>query len=338
MSVEADLVGRLHCAMGIPERHAVVDLGGCRVRLRLDQASAVVLDRFDLLLDPSQAAAHFEVSCCVPATVPPDLGPAVRVATARTVRGRNLQRGYYATDNFGAPAEMVSDGRRFVVIAEQPDRVVWSYLVKHLLLRWSMTQDAVFLKGAAVEQAGHAILFVARGGGGKTTMATALASLGWSMLANSHVLVSDGILTGVATSMRVREEDPEAPEGVRERLVRPLSVSDAGGPRPSPLGLVCVLSRNPETSERVQRLDPSSAIALLTSFASGLDVYRLEEDLLDDVGGDYERFARASQRIRTHLLDIVERCPVVLVNHDVLRPGGSEALADVLRDRVRLPA
>jgi len=337
MSTTTALVDQLYTAIGLPQREAIVDLGGCLVRLRLDRSSATVLDRFDLVLEPDNLPVDFEVSCCSPEIVPAQLRPSVTTASARTARGRNLQRGYYATDNFGPPAAVVVDGSRFVVIADHAERVVWSWLVKYLLLRWGVAHDALFLKGAAVERDGRGILLVARGGGGKTTMAMALAGHGARFLANSHVLVSDGIMTGVQTSMRVRESHASARGGSSERLVRPSSMYSVTTARQVPLSLVCVVSRTAGIDGRIERLSPAAAMAVLVSFASGLEVYRLEEDLLDDLNGEYDHFALVSERIRTHVRAIVQRCPVLLVDHDVLRPGGPQAVAEVLWDASHLP-
>lgn len=325
-----DLVDQLHGAIGAPRLEATVDLGGCSVRFLLSEPAMRILDRFEQVAVADGRVADFEVACCTPDVVPAELLVQITQATTRTARGRNLRRGYYATDNFGPPADLVSDGRRFVIIADDPEPVVWSYLVKYLLLRWSSTHESIFLKAAAVERDGHGVLLVARGGGGKTTMAMALAARGSGLIANSHVLIRDGVMTGVATAIRVRELDPSDPSRTLERVVSPQSMHLPSATRSVPLSLVCLVARTEGSPSRVEHLQPEVAEAVLTSFALGLDVYRLEEDLLDHLGGDYELFARASQRIRARITEIAERFPVVRVDHDVLRTGGAEALAEML--------
>ena len=335
MTDDGPLIDQLVQAMGSPARDVVIDLAGCLVRFRVAESAVAVLERFELVSAPGSGHADFEVTCIPPKAAPVAVRGAVAVASSRTARGRNLRRGYYATDNFGPPAEMVSDGRRFVVIAHDPEPIVWSYLVKHLLLRWSLEHRSLFLKGAAVDWNGAGILLIARGGGGKTTMAMALARLGGGLIANSHVLVAGGSMTGVATTMRVREPDASAPGGTTERLVAPSSLYSSPASRSVPLSLVCLVARAGGPAERVERLPGSVAMPVLTAFALGHDVYRLEEDLLDDVDGDYDRFGRAYQQMQSGLLAITGSCPVVRVDHDVLRPGGSEALAEALSAAVQ---
>lgn len=332
---DARLLDQLEAVATPPDRDVIVDLGGCLVRLRVTGSATSILERFELVDAYDGAWANFEVSCLTPEAVPLALRSAVAAAGGRTVRARNLRRGYYATDNFGLPAEMVSDGRRFVVIAEDPEPVVWSYLLKHLLLRWSIERDSLFLKGAAIDWDGAGILLIARGGGGKTTMAMALAQLGGGLIANSHVLVDSGSLTGVGTTMRVRESDP-ADHGVQERLVAPSSLFARPAHRSVPLRLVCLVNRTEDTSDRVVRLSNSIAVPILTAYALGHDVYRLEEDLLDDLDGDYERYGRAISRMRSRLVAMAKKHPLVLVDYDVLRPGGAQTLADALTLELRV--
>lgn len=334
---DARLLDQLDVAATPPDRDVIVDLGGCLVRLRVSGSAASIVERFELVAAHDGRRANFEVSCLAPEAVPPALRGAVVAAGGRTTRARNLRRGYYATDNFGPPAEMVSDGHRFAVIAEDPEPVVWSYLVKHLLLRWSIERDSLFLKGAAIDWDGAGILLIARGGGGKTTIAMALAQLGGGLIANSHVLVASGLLTGVATTMRVREPDPAVQRGFQERLVAPSSLFARPARRSVPLRLICVVARTEDAPNRIARLSDSAAVPVLTAFALGHDVYRLEEDLLDDLDGDYERYGRAIGRMRSGLLAMAETCPVVQVDHDVLRPGGSQALAKALATELGAP-
>lgn len=332
---DGPLLDQLVEALGSPASDVVVDLGGCLVRFRLAESAVAIMARFELLSAPGSSPVDFEVTCIPPETVPVAVREDVVLASSRTVRGRNLRRGYYATDNFGPPAAMVTDGRRFVVIAHDPEPVVWSYLVKHLLLRWSLDHRALFLKGAALDWSGAGILLVARGGGGKTTMAMALARLGGGLIANSHVLVADGTMTGVATTMRVREPDRSASGRTAERLVAPSSLFAPPASRSVPLSLVCLVARTGGAAERTERLPDSVAVPVLTAFALGHDVYRLEEDLLDDVDGDYDRFGRACQQMRSGILAITDTCPVVRIDHDVLRPGGAESLAEALSAEVQ---
>ncbi len=251
-----------------------------------------------------------------------------------TTRARGFLNGYYVTDHSGPPVRLVSSSRRMVLFGPRLERIVWSYAVKWLLTQHSVTQGALFLKAAAVAVDGEGVLIIGRGGAGKTVMVSELCRQGARFVTNSNAVVTGTTVQGVATSMRMRPGpwvdqlgvrpkraldpsevvvDPaEAFGGLTEERVtlRHLAVVDYKGPR----------------QHQVESLSKVAALSIIEQYGLGLNVYRLEEDLLDAAGGDYLSFAASYAAMQERLRTLVEACRCHLVVTDVRRPENLAAL------------
>jgi hypothetical protein len=234
--------------------------------------------------------------------------------------------GYYATDHFGAPVVLYRFGNRHYLIGEELERVVWPFFVKYFVFAQSVADETLFLKGAAVAFGERGVLIAGRGGGGKTTFVAQLCGAGARFVTNSHAVIDGLRLTGVASTMRVRPGRgawPQAnPSGLREGeiLVDPYTHYSGATDQPVVVQHLCIVDRRPGRDEGIVRLAPSDAVGFLQRFALGLDVYRLEEDLMELCDHDVARFSRVAAGLDARLRNLAESVPCLLARTDMLDP------------------
>lgn len=296
-----------------------VNLGGCRVRLAGDRVGRTV-QRFSNPVTGSSDPVDFELWClsCPPTGFTTE---DLRRWVDGSKRAASFAKGYYATDHFGPPVLLVTDGWRYVLFGEDLELVVWSYFVKYFLLRYSIDQSMLFLKGAAVSYGASCTLLLGRGGGGKTTLAAELARSGASFVTNSHALVAGNQLYGVATTMRVRKGELDAQE-----LVDPVTAIACVDYGPVPVDTICVVCYSGRRNCLTVELSREDAFAIAQQFALGLNVYRLEEDLLDFCAGSYPTFAQHYQAMLDQLGRLVSGARCFLVDAEATLPTTTSKL------------
>ncbi|MFD4789823.1 hypothetical protein ACFWN1_22745 [Streptomyces sp. NPDC058459] len=316
------------------------------VSLRTDQVVRIGPLTLRIASDvPDFPALHyFSRAAWMPDTTVPDIelrclshvNPGLPADT--TARARNLASGYYVTDHFGPPVRISSSGNRIVLVGDHLERLVWPYVVKYLLLRHTATTGGLFLKAAALAAGDSATLIVGRGGAGKSVLVTGLCRSGATFITNSHVVLTDGAVQGVASTMRMRpgpwldQAANTAALDPRERLVDPYEAFPHHAGTPVPLRAVWIADFRAPHEHDVQQLPPDEAASIVEQFAFGLNVYRLEEDLLDLCGGDYRAFANQYGRMRAQLHAAVNNCPTYLVRSDVQHTAHRDQLLQLLCD------
>lgn len=255
----------------------------------------------------------------------------------RTTRAKGFISGYYVTDHFGPPVKVATYGHKTVLFGPRLEALVWPYFVKHLLLQHTVRTGGLFLKSAAFSLGGEGTLVLGRGGGGKTVLLAECCRRGAGFVTNSHAIVTGGSLQGVASVMRMRPgpwvDELGVPTGSAldqaELVVDPF---DAFGTAPRsviPRNLLVIDYRGPR-EHRIEELSGDEALAILEQFGLGLNVYRLEEDLLDGLNGDYRAFSTAYREMNGRLRSLVARCKAYYVVTDVRRPANRELLFEML--------
>lgn len=218
------------------------------------------------------------------------------------------------------------------------ERLVWPYVVKYLLLRHTATAGGLFLKAAALAAGDGATVVVGRGGAGKSVLVTGLCRNGATFITNSHVVLAGGAVQGVASTMRMRpgpwldQAATTAALDPRERLVDPAEAFPHHAGAAVPLHAVWIADFRAPGEHDVQQLPPDEAVGIVEQFAFGLNVYRLEEDLLDLCGGDYRAFAAQYGRMRAQLHAAVTHCPTYRVRSDVQLTAHRDQLLHLLSD------
>lgn len=312
----------------------LVDLGPLVLRIVSDVPDFAVLSYFSSTARPTGSAEDgrepdAEV-WCVSTRDAPDHWP-----VDQTARARGFLKGYYVTDHAGPPVQMVSTDRRIVLFGPRLERIVWSYVVKWVLSRHALATGAVFLKAAAFAVEGYGILLVGRGGAGKTVMLNEFCRRGARFVTNSHALITGTTLQGVRTSMRMRPGPGGSDHlGVVTRaaldpgqvVVDPTDLFGAAAVDSVPLRHIAVVDYRGPARHSVEQFTVQEAYSVLEQFGLGINVYRLEEDHLDDVDGDYRAFAAAQSALQSRLRQLVQDVPCHSVTTDVRVEGNVAAL------------
>ncbi|MFJ8159108.1 hypothetical protein [Streptomyces sp. NPDC094468] len=310
----------------------VVRIGPLTLRIASDVADFPALHYFSRVARMPDATVPAVELWCLSHT---DAG----LSADTTARARNFASGCYVTDHFGEPVRMSSSGNRIVLVGEHLERLVCPYVVKYLLLRHAATTGGLFLKAAALSAGEGATLIVGRGGGGKSVLVTGLCRNGdATFITNSHVVLADGAVQGVASTMPMRpgpwldQTASTAALDPGERLVDPYDAFPRHARAAMPLRAVWIADFRAPGEHDVQLLPPEEAAGIVEQFALGLNAYRFEEDLLDLCGGDYRAFSAQYGRMRAQLHAAVTTCPTYRVRSDVQLTANRDRLLHLLCD------
>ncbi len=258
----------------------------------------------------------------------------------RTYRGNSFLDGYYATDHFGSPVYLVTCGQRFFVFGEQLERVVWPYFVKYFLMLHTIQGEALHLKGAACVIGTSGTLILGRGGTGKTVFLTQLCQHGAGFVTNSHAIIKDGQITGVASSIRIRsgpwffdlidkvEQNPALKAG--EIIIDPYDVFDIHIYDSVEIKNLCIIDFQQPGRHVIKKLSEQDAYNYAEQFSLAINVYRLEEDLLDLYKDDYKQFTQVYNKMKSRLKQIVQQSNCYYISSDMLDPTYRNEIFDLL--------
>lgn len=254
----------------------------------------------------------------------------IRAHIDRTYRGKSFTDGYYATDHFGLPVYLVTCGRCFFVFGENLERVVWPYFVKYFLMVHTLNGEALHLKGAACAIGSAGTLLLGRGGTGKTVFLTQLCLHGAKFVTNSHAVITNGQVIGIASSIRIRpghwfsdltakvEKTPALKSG--EIIIDPYNVFDncVKDQEPVEVKNLCIIDFQKPGCHIIKELSKQDAYNYAEQFSLAINVYRLEEDLLDLYKNDPWKFSQAYNKMKIQLREIIERSRCYYISSDVL--------------------
>ena len=257
----------------------------------------------------------------------------IRENIDKTYRGTSFSDGYYATDHFGSPVYMVSSGKTYFVFGDQLECVVWTYFVKYFLILHTIEKNALFLKSAAIAVNGKGTLLLGRGGTGKTSFLSIMCMYGAEFVTNSHSVINQGRITGIASSLRVRPDNwmlellnpqnviPALRPG--EIIVDPADQFTLAESLPE-LKNICVVDYRKPARHVIKLLSDEEAYNYAEQFALGLNVYRLEEDLLDHFEGDLWQFSAVYERMKAHLGNIISNSDCYYVSSNLMEKKNRE--------------
>ncbi|MDG6103690.1 FomB family phosphonate monophosphate kinase [Dactylosporangium aurantiacum] len=240
----------------------------------------------------------------------------------RTLRAKRFRTGYYLSHVFGAPAYLVTRGRRRFVFGRRLERTVWPYFVKTILTAHAIDHGRLHLKAAGFTAGGAATLLVGANAGGKTVFLEQACRAGARFLSNTHTLVlpgpGAGVAVGVPSAVRVREVAPELLASGRARrhieagdyIVDPAELFGGDPVASAPVRNVVIANYRPGAPFAFDRIGAADAEAFCEQFASALTMYGLKDDVLAHGGGDALRFAGIVRDMRRRLHDLVSaaRC------------------------------
>lgn len=257
-----------------------------------------------------------------------------------TYRGNNFAAGYYVTDHFGPPAYLVTRGQRHYIFSEEFESIVWPYFVKRFLMLTSLENKSLHLKAAACSIGSAATLLLGRGGSGKTVFLTQLCLNGARFISNSHSIIKDGHVQGVASCIRIRpgpwhanlvraaETWPSLRAG--ELIVDPLDVFLASRDAITPVRNILLLDYRCKGQHIIRPLSEQEVYNYAEQFSLAVNVYRLEEDLLDLYDGDYRQFSQVYSQMKAQLLSLVRHSTCYYISSDVLSSKFREEIFSLL--------
>lgn len=292
---------------------------------------------------PRDAPVHYTVNCC---NVNIDgLWPLQQLKKAHdgTYRGKRFAAGYYLTDHFGPPAYLITQGSELWIFAARFAPILWPFVVKFLLTKFSIEQRMLHLKAAAVSLSNEATLLVGRGGTGKTVLVTQLCqNSGAHFLANTHVLVHEETVIPVASSMRIRNDRLFGPLIAARALPEAIKAGEFLADPYADLGWsigkacrirnICLVDYRGDGRRVIGTVDREVLLDYMESFSLAVNIYGLREDVLDYLGGDVRRFSTESSYMNAELQRLIERCRCFYVSCDVTDANNLRAIGEMLSE------
>jgi hypothetical protein len=268
-----------------------------------------------------------------------------RAHSDTTFRAKRFASGFYLTNHYGPPATKITAderGKIHIVMGRDVYKTFWSYYVKYILTHFSAMHGQLHLKaGALVDQAGSVTLIVGKGSGGKSVLLNKLSKLGFTVLANTHVLVSDSEVWGVRSSVRVRADDafrpiiekhnlPPYPMEPGEYMCPPeLAFAGASSSGRGRLKRILVTHYG-DGKSGLASLDSQVGLTALKNLAYPLHTYGMKDDYLAFLGDDLWRFDSLYQNELDMLGALVQRYELLYCNLKDAEPGTFDRLLSKL--------
>ncbi len=245
---------------------------------------------------------------------------------SNTVRNDYFNKGYYVCDHFGRPINVVNEENITIIFGEDFSRIFWSYLVKYLMQIWSINNSALFVKCAAFSTNKKGTILIGCGGSGKTMINIHVCANGAQFITNSNAYIKNGNVMGIGSKMRVRMNKyykrlfnmSKMKKGFEEEelLIDPLSVFSADVSSWTPIHNIVIVNYQNGNNKLVP-ISSELAFAYSQQFLLGINVYRLEEDVLNYFHNDVMKFADNYSYMTFVLKHLVETCQCYLADIDI---------------------
>lgn len=283
-----------------------LDLNVFRARLSCNTTDSPAYSYFARFL-PDDCAVDYEFICVDLDQDEVDTELLGRMAD-RTIRGKRFRSGYFRGAYFGTPAYLLTRNRKWYVFGRELEKVVWPYLVKQALNIFAVENGYLHLKaGAFAHPDGSATLLVGMAGSGKSTFLVRACQAGARFVSNTHSLVRNGVVHGVPSCLRVRNDECFGPL-IRQRrlqghlvrgeyLASPDMLFAGDTPRSAPVRTIVLVNYQADRPERFHRVSSEQAASYLEQFALGLTVYDLRNDLLEYLDRDLDRYTAAYRKM-----------------------------------------
>ncbi len=258
----------------------------------------------------------------------------------KSYRSNQFVKGYYVTDHFGDSVYLVSQGSSYFVFGEKLERVVWPYFVKYFLLLYLIKKEALFLKASAFSVNSQATLLLGRGSSGKTIFLSAMCLNGADFISNSHTIIEKQHVYGVASAMRIRPElwcvnlftKNKAYPGIvpGEIIVDPYSAFKVNMNTTPIVKNICVLNFEKPNFHKIEKISHQKTYDYAEQFSLGINVYRLEEDLLDFHKNNIHLFSKKYNAMKKKLFELVQQSSCYYISSDVLNPKYRDEIFSLL--------
>lgn len=309
----------------------VVVLGNCTVRIKSNEVNFNALKYFSnsIITKAKEQSTEFTLTC-VSLKEFGHKPKSLKLFVDKTCRGGQLTEGYYVTDHFGDPFYLVSEEADFYIFGEKFEKIIWPYFVKYFLLLHTIKNKSLFLKSAAFSINSKGTLILGRGRSGKTVFLSNLCLNGADFISNSHTIVKDDKLHGITSSMRIRPDlwceklftEEQKTPGIKanEFIIDPHSVFSLNSEKPVKIYNICILNFKGSGFHKITKITHKQAYDYAEQFSLGLNVYRLEEDLLDYYQNNLKLFSNSVSTLRKQLKKLIQNCNCYHISSDVLNP------------------
>jgi len=320
----------------------IIDLGCMNILVRTNKRNFRGYNHFAKLVSFKNCNANtdFEIYCIDLESEQHINYNYVKQFADKTYRSRMFTSGYYVTDKFGPEICLVTKGHRYYIFGTRLERVLWPYLVKYLLTIHSITDNSLHLKAASFEVNSFGTLLFGRGGAGKTVFLSQICLRGAWFVSNTHVYVKDGIVCGVPSNMRVRNDacfrdlihSNNLPESIKtgEFLLNPYSLFNSRTKETTNLKNLCLIDFNKESLSLIKTIDKKYMYNYLEQFSLPINVYGLKEDLLDYFENDYASFSRVYTLMKNRLQEIVEKNNCFYISADMTKQENQKKIYELL--------
>lgn len=202
----------------------------------------------------------------------------------KTYRGQMLHEGKYLGHTCGVSMNCQIMNNTIKIFGNRPDsaeyqKFTWAFVLKFILTKSSLDADALHLKATLVKnlESGKAYLLVARGGGGKTTLAKFLSENGFVVLSNTHCVVKHNHAWGINSWIRIRDRDGN------ERKEAPYLEHEAD----TDFQGIYIVDHNKNAYFDCRELNSELSFSFINEFGAGINNYDLKEEVFDYFGNNF---------------------------------------------------
>lgn len=294
------------------EKVGWIDLSIAAVRVIKRKGIQLDLGKKILLHDNPPRGSDYSYELIVTTENDPVFQPA-------TYRERAMEKGFYIGHHFGHPVKLKQMGEGVVYLhSDDVETIIWSYLIKYWLTIAAHRMKCLHFKAGCFEHSGRAYLLLGRGGSGKTEILNRLGSFdGYSVVANTHVLISSGKALGVKTMARVRKDDGT------ERYAL---LNDAMGGKWLKIGAVLWINHRTDGKSKIYPMQEDEIERNIAYYSNAIGNWELKEDISDYTNGSPFAFSRWIEQEDRQIHALCSKTPAYYLNLDVKAGFGLDTL------------
>lgn len=219
-----------------------------------------------------------------------------------STRANDFAKGYYVTNHYGPPSKLFIEHNEIFILGGDFETILWSYIVKIILLKKSIFENGSFIKASAIMYKNKATLFVGNGGSGKTVLVSNLCkNRDIKLICNSNAIIRNNKIIGLGSALRIRSvENYPLFDSDDSKLIDPDDYFETKFNTFIDIKNIVIFNYKKEIQSTIQKIGVDTCYSLMQEFALGLNVYRLEEDILDSCNTPIEAakiFRQQSQEL-----------------------------------------
>ena len=241
-----------------------------------------------------------------------------------------MLEGAYIGHHIGRPMHFkYIDNRNIAFAHEDPDKIIWCYIIKFVLTIYAIEKNILHIKGGAVAYKGKSFLFLGRGGSGKTEIIRRLCKNGASFMANTHILVDQSFACGIKSNLRIREEEGDSYYTVEQLYSN--NVCDGW----LPIGGIFWVKYRDDKIAFIKKLSPLCAFHNLRWFTEAIANWEMKEDIADYLNSDPLVFAKQLINIDHNIEAMCKNHPTYYLNLDIFSDIGLKKTISLMNSCIK---